>query len=122
MDWIKAYWAPKLTPEEEERFKTEYPNDVTKGSPFDTGSLNQLFGNRQYKRVAAFQDDMIFQAPRRFFTEALSNKTDVWVYRKSLLVHLSGPPVEMTRFRVDYQSLNNSSKPHISVLYVSFNF
>lgn len=43
-----------------------YPDDPSKGSPFNTG--DDLFGlNRAYKRAAALYGDIFFQAPRRHF-------------------------------------------------------
>ncbi|ODQ81368.1 hypothetical protein BABINDRAFT_12593 [Babjeviella inositovora NRRL Y-12698] len=54
---------------------TVYPQDVTQGSPFNTGLLNAL--TPENKRIAAFLGDVVFQAPRRFF---LNNMPDVTRY------------------------------------------
>lgn len=56
-----------------------YPDDVEQGSPFDTGVLNAL--SPQYKRISAFQGDIIFHAPRRWFLQHTSGKQAIWVYR-----------------------------------------
>lgn len=80
MAWVKENWAP-LTETEEELFNTYYPDDGgIAGSPFDTPKENTWAGNKQYKRVAAFQGDMVFHGPRRFFTQGICNETKVWVY------------------------------------------
>lgn len=57
---------------------TYYPSDPTQGSPFDTGYLNAL--TPQFKRIAAIQGDMVFQAPRRFFLQNRSGKQPIWTY------------------------------------------
>ncbi|KAJ7786713.1 Alpha/Beta hydrolase protein [Mycena olivaceomarginata] len=53
-----------------------YPNDITAGSPFDTSILNAA--TSQFKRLAAFQGDAVFQAPRRFFQQSRSGKQKQW--------------------------------------------
>ena len=58
-----------------------YPNDPAAGSPFLTGDANQLAP--MYKRMAAFQGDAIFQAPRRFFLDQQSSKQPTWSYSTS---------------------------------------
>lgn len=46
-------------------------------APFDTGVLNQLY--LQFKRLAAFQGDIIFTAPRRWLLKHAAIKNKVWV-------------------------------------------
>lgn len=60
---------------------TYYPDDITQGSPFDTGLLNVL--SPQFKRLAAIVGDLVFQAPRRFFLEQRSGKQSTWAFRAS---------------------------------------
>ncbi|KAI0666899.1 carotenoid ester lipase [Trametes maxima] len=55
-----------------------YPNDPTQGSPFGTGDANQLAP--QYKRMAAFQGDVIFQATRRLLLDQVSARQPSWSY------------------------------------------
>ena len=55
-----------------------YPSDPTQGSPFDTGYLNTL--SLQYKRLAAIQGDLVFQAPRRFFLQNRADKQKTWAF------------------------------------------
>lgn len=59
-----------------------YPQAVEQGSPFDTGSANAI--TPQFKRIAAFTGDLIFQGPRRFFLGAISDKQDVYSFRTRL--------------------------------------
>lgn len=60
---------------------TLYPSDRSAGSPFNTSIFNAI--TSQYKRSAAFQGDVSFQAPRRYFVQQRSGYQPVWVYRKS---------------------------------------
>ncbi|KAI0363132.1 carotenoid ester lipase precursor [Pilatotrama ljubarskyi] len=60
-----------------------YPNDPAVGSPFGTSTVNQLAP--QFKRMAAFQGDVIFQAPRWFFLDQRSTKQHAWSFND--LVH-----------------------------------
>ena len=75
-------YVPDMDPSDprlEWLFDKMYPSDITKGSPFHTGYMNAL--TPQYKRVAAIQGDLVFQAPRRFF---LGQKADqgAWAFRE----------------------------------------
>lgn len=63
-----------------------YPSDPTVGSPFDTGSANVI--TPQFKRIAAIQGDLVFQAPRRFFLQQRSDKQKTWAFRKKLFLLL----------------------------------
>ena len=63
-----------------------YPNDPAAGSPFGTGDANQLAP--QFKRMAAIQGDLVFQAPRRFFLDQRSLKQPTWSFSASRsLIH-----------------------------------
>ena len=55
-----------------------YPDDVTQGSPFGTGFLNAL--TPEFKRLAAIQGDLVFQAPRRFFLQQRSGEQPIWSF------------------------------------------
>ncbi|KAI0298097.1 carotenoid ester lipase precursor [Multifurca ochricompacta] len=69
---------PNATDEEIDRLLTLYPEDVTQGSPYDTGLLNAI--TPQYKRTAALFGDLVFQAPRRFFLQQRSETQDTWSF------------------------------------------
>ncbi|OBZ66729.1 Lipase 4 [Grifola frondosa] len=55
-----------------------YPADPTLGSPYGTGH-NCTF-TLEYKRLASFHGDWLFQAPRRFFLEQRASKQSAWSY------------------------------------------
>ncbi|KAJ8519557.1 hypothetical protein ONZ45_g3520 [Pleurotus djamor] len=76
--YIKEFWLPHASEEELERVLTLYPADITQGSPYGTGSLYAL--TPQYKRLASFQGDITFQAPRRFFMKELADTRNTWAY------------------------------------------
>ncbi|PIL23720.1 hypothetical protein GSI_13470 [Ganoderma sinense ZZ0214-1] len=59
-------------------FDTDYPDDPTQGSPFGTGTNFSILP--QYKRLAAIQGDLVFQAPRRFFVEHTYNRQPTWSF------------------------------------------
>ncbi|KAG1810854.1 carotenoid ester lipase precursor [Suillus subaureus] len=77
-EYLKTYWARNATDEEINGILFMYPQDPTTGSPFGTETLNQL--TPQFKRIAAFQGDAVFQAPRRFFLHERSGKQKIWTY------------------------------------------
>ena len=56
-----------------------YPQNVTQGSPYDTGIQNAL--TPEFKRIASILGDVTFQAPRRFFVRTLSDQQNTWSYR-----------------------------------------
>ena len=57
---------------------TLYPQNVTLGSPYDTGAQNAL--TPQFKRFSSILGDVFFQGPRRFFLQAVSDKQNVWSF------------------------------------------
>ncbi|KAF4580247.1 hypothetical protein EYR40_003229 [Pleurotus pulmonarius] len=86
--YIKTFYMPQSTDAELDQIMNLYPSDITKGSPFGTGILNVL--SPQFKRLAAFQGDAVFQAPRRFFLEQRSGKQSTWSF---LSKRLKGIPL-----------------------------
>ncbi|KAF8649005.1 hypothetical protein AX16_006119 [Volvariella volvacea WC 439] len=65
LQYMATNYLSGITNQELNDLSEAYPQDITQGSPFDTGYRNAL--TRQYKRLAAVQGDLIFQAPRRWF-------------------------------------------------------
>ncbi|KAJ7132082.1 Alpha/Beta hydrolase protein [Mycena epipterygia] len=59
-----------------------YPADPAAGSPFGTGRLNAI--TPEFKRLAAVQGDLIFQAPCRLLLSKASITQDVWgfIYKR----------------------------------------
>ena len=77
-DWVKTYWAPNATKEDIQELARQYPQDPTQGSPYDTGTSCQF--SPQSKRIASYQGDIVFQAPRRLFLNHTSGNQDAWSY------------------------------------------
>ncbi|KAG0703413.1 Alpha/Beta hydrolase protein [Suillus ampliporus] len=77
-EYIQTYLYPNVRSDRTYRLMEYYPDDITQGSPFDTGYLNAL--TPQFKRIAAWQGDAFLQAPRRFFLEQCSNRQNTWAF------------------------------------------
>ncbi|THH27887.1 hypothetical protein EUX98_g6289 [Antrodiella citrinella] len=77
-DWLSTYFFVNASSAEINGLLTAYPEDPSLGSPFNTGLLNTP--TPQFKRIAAFLGDMMFEAPRKAFVEAMSGNQDVWTY------------------------------------------
>ena len=82
-EYLSTYWLPDASPDTIKTLMTYYPSDITQGSPYDTGILNAL--TPQNKRIASFQGDAVFQAPRRFFLNARSGQQPTWSFCESLI-------------------------------------
>ncbi|KAJ7713004.1 Alpha/Beta hydrolase protein [Mycena metata] len=78
LTYLQTFWLPLATTAQGNTLNTLYPSDIIDGSPFDTGLLNGV--TPQFKRIAAFQGDAVFQAPRRFFQQSLSGKQNQWAF------------------------------------------
>ncbi|KIM47457.1 hypothetical protein M413DRAFT_62494 [Hebeloma cylindrosporum] len=77
-EYISTTFVPGANQSTLEPLWSYYPSDPSDGSPFNTSDFNAI--TRQYKRVSAFQGDVVFEAPRRFFLENLSGKQKLWSY------------------------------------------
>jgi len=75
-DYLQNVWLPHASPSDVAKLLDLYPEDITQGSPFNTGILNAI--TPQFKRLAAIQGDVVFQAPRRLFMQTQSSKVNVW--------------------------------------------
>ncbi|OCH92841.1 alpha beta-hydrolase [Obba rivulosa] len=78
-DWFINTYMPTVPDEQIDEVLRLYPDDPSQGSPFGTGNFT-LFFPRQFKRMAAIQGDLVFQAPRRFFLQQRSGKQNAWAY------------------------------------------
>ena len=76
--YVSEIFAPKAPIEELEELWTLYPSTPSEGSPFGTGNLTIV--SPQFKRMAAFQGDVVFQAPTRFFLQTLSGRQNAWSF------------------------------------------
>ncbi|KAJ7448790.1 carotenoid ester lipase precursor [Mycena latifolia] len=77
-EYLRSVWAPTAGASRVAALAAAYPGGLSDGSPFGTGILNAL--SPQFKRLAAFQGDAVFHAPRRFFQQSLSGKQSQWGY------------------------------------------
>jgi carboxylesterase type B len=77
-NYIHDTYAPRATVEDVDKLAVLYPSNPSVGSPFNTGILNAV--TPQFKRLAAIQGDLVFQAPRRFFLQEIADKQDTWAY------------------------------------------
>ncbi|KAH9932737.1 carotenoid ester lipase precursor [Epithele typhae] len=65
--YIKDVFTPNATDAELDKLLSLYPSTPSAGSPFGTGAFNAI--TPQFKRIAAFQGDLVFNAARRFFLQ-----------------------------------------------------
>ncbi|KAJ7843654.1 hypothetical protein B0H14DRAFT_3456051 [Mycena olivaceomarginata] len=61
-DCIQSIYLPAGTPVDVAKITALYPNNPAQGSPFGTGSANQLLP--QFKRISAFEGDYFFTGIR----------------------------------------------------------
>ncbi|KAI0754515.1 carotenoid ester lipase precursor [Daedaleopsis nitida] len=86
--YMRGNYLPDISQTDMASMLALYPDDTAAGSPFGTGLENAL--TPQFKRVAAIQGDLVFQAPRRFFLQHTSGKQPTWAF---LNKRLKGLPV-----------------------------
>lgn len=78
LTYINTYYLTNITSSQLASVGEAYPADPLDGSPFETGLLNIL--TSQNKRLAAFQGDWMWQAPRRLTLQYVSQTQDAWAY------------------------------------------
>ncbi|KAF8305166.1 carotenoid ester lipase precursor [Clavulina sp. PMI_390] len=76
--YVQQYYLPNGTAAQLASLATQYPQDPTQGSPFDTGIANEL--TPEFKRLAAVQGDLVFQGPRRWFLQHVASKQNAWSF------------------------------------------
>ncbi|KAI9434682.1 Alpha/Beta hydrolase protein [Lactarius indigo] len=84
--YLSEFILSNATDDQMDELLTLYPQDVTQGSPYDTGAKNAL--TPQFKRIASILGDITFQAPRRFFLNNLSKKQKAWSFLSKRLKSL----------------------------------
>ncbi|KAI0029235.1 Alpha/Beta hydrolase protein [Vararia minispora EC-137] len=92
--YINDYFLPKASAADVAKILGAYPADITQGSPFGTSVLNSI--TPQFKRIAAMQGDLVFNAPRRFFLQQRSGKQNTWSFLSKRLKAL--PVLGSTHF------------------------
>ncbi|KAF8971835.1 carotenoid ester lipase [Flammula alnicola] len=85
-EYISTVFVPGANSTELDPLWSYYPSDPSIGSPFNTSGFNEI--TPQYKRISAFQGDVVFQAPRRFFLNHLSGKQKIWSYQSWRLKYI----------------------------------
>ncbi|KAF8995824.1 carotenoid ester lipase precursor [Cyathus striatus] len=88
--YISTVYLVGATDAQLDAVASAYPADITQGSPFDTGILNAP--TAEFKRLAAFQGDLVFQAPRRFFLTAAAKTQPTYgfLYKRDKVVPFLG--------------------------------
>ncbi|KAF9816518.1 hypothetical protein IEO21_04046 [Rhodonia placenta] len=77
-NYLQSNYFPTSSPDVVEAIAQAYPEDPIYGSPFGTGTANNL--TSQFKRIAAFQGDLVFQAPRRLLLQYASQTQNAWSF------------------------------------------
>jgi len=128
-----VYFNGSLTTQQLNDIGLAYPDDITQGSPFDTGTANAI--TPEFKRIAAFFGDFTFQAPRRFLLEHASKtqttfaflfkrgKGPVGAFHSSDIPEFYGsgasPDFIGTDALVNFANTGNPSNPHNSMSLLS---
>ncbi|KAH9012205.1 Alpha/Beta hydrolase protein, partial [Lactarius hengduanensis] len=84
--YLAEFFTINVTAAQMDQLLTLYPQDITQGSPFDTGTENAL--TPEFKRIASLLGDFFFQAPRRLLLKSVSGKQDTWSYLSKRLKSL----------------------------------
>ncbi|KAG0704092.1 Alpha/Beta hydrolase protein [Suillus ampliporus] len=77
-EYVQTVWFPDAPSDSIQTLMGYYSDDITQGSPFDTGDLDAL--TLEFKRIAAFQGDAMMQSQRRFLLENRFDKQNTWAF------------------------------------------
>ena len=98
---------------------TTYPEDITAGSPFNSGILNEIYPG--FKRNAALLGDVTFTLTRRYYLSLVSTQIKAWSYLAS---YFAGTPILGTFHATDivdaYEGVQPIPAQTIRTYYVSF--
>ncbi|PIL28506.1 hypothetical protein GSI_08544 [Ganoderma sinense ZZ0214-1] len=78
LEYLETYYYPNTPTADVAKILDLYPSDPAAGAPYNTGDADAY--SPQYKRISSWQGDFIEVAPRRLFTQYLSDKQPVYVY------------------------------------------
>ena len=81
MEFVKYSYYNSLSDAEAQTLLQLYPNDPAQGAPYGTGDNFEY--TQMHKRVASLQGDVAVDSVRRFFSQQLSPRQDVWAYCES---------------------------------------
>ncbi|KAH9038800.1 alpha beta-hydrolase [Lactarius pseudohatsudake] len=84
--YLAEFFTINVTAAQMDQLLTLYPQDITQGSPFDTGTENAF--TPEFKRIASLLGDFFFQAPRRLLLKSVSGKQNTWSYLSKRLKSL----------------------------------
>ncbi|KAH9068091.1 Alpha/Beta hydrolase protein [Lactarius deliciosus] len=96
---LSGFFLPNATDVELDNLLTLHPQDDTRGSPYDTPK--NAF-TPHFKRIASILGDSVFQAPRRFFLNNVSDKQNTWSF---LSKRLKSMPVLGSAHGSDVQNI-----------------
>ncbi|KAF8262659.1 carotenoid ester lipase precursor [Lactarius quietus] len=85
-DYLSEFFLIGISDAQMDEVLTFYPQNVTLGSPYGTGTQNAF--TPEFKRIASILGDLIFQAPRRFFLNHSSDKQNTWSFLSKRLKSL----------------------------------
>ncbi|KAF7342402.1 Carboxylic ester hydrolase [Mycena venus] len=89
LEYVHSNYLSLTSKDQMAQLSRLFPDDPTQGSPFDTGTANQL--TPEFKRLAAFQGDLIIASPRRFLLEHASSTQNVWGWLNKVGKATNGP-------------------------------
>ncbi|KAK7723915.1 hypothetical protein SLS64_000246 [Diaporthe eres] len=84
LEYLATYYFKSASNEQLTALLETYPQDITQGSPFRTGILNEVYP--QFKRISALLGDLVFTLSRRGFlenTNAANPSVPSWSYLAS---------------------------------------
>lgn len=84
LEYLSTYYFNSASNQQLTALLNTYPQDLTQGSPFRTGILNEVYP--QFKRISALLGDLVFTLSRRGFlenTNAANPNVPSWSYLAS---------------------------------------
>lgn len=123
VDYLLTVFFKAATEADIQALVATYPDDLTQGSPFNTGIFNNVYP--QFKRLAAILGDLVFTLSRRLFlsgTNAINPDVPSWSYLSS---YDYGTPILGTFhgsdiLQVFYGILPNYASAAFASYYLSF--
>ncbi|KAJ7766385.1 carotenoid ester lipase precursor [Mycena maculata] len=80
VEYIRSIYFPDATHAQISRLAELYPRNPPKGSPFGTGDANQV--TPEFKRIAAFEGDILGTTFRRLFLDHATQSTWSWLSKR----------------------------------------
>jgi carboxylesterase type B len=77
-EYLSEFFFINITDSQMDELLTLYPQNVTLGSPYDTGTQNAF--TPEFKRIASILGDLMFQATRRLLLNHASEKQNTWSF------------------------------------------